>query len=72
MKLCKCNIATASEDCEHEMLNQGARGGFTCVGPRVRNGMDFTYWLHNFSLISRGHAPITAIRNKLLIKETLA
>ena len=49
-----------------------ARGGFTCVGPRVHNGMDFTYWLHHFSLISTGHAPITAIRNKLLFKETLA
>ena len=34
--------------------------------------MDFTYWLHHFSLISRGHAPIAAIRNKLLFKETLA
>ena len=73
MKLCKCNIATASEDCEPEMLNQCVPGEtLPASDPGVHNGMDFTSWLNNFSLISRGHAPITAIRNKLLFKETLA
>lgn len=49
-----------------------ARSGITSVGPRVCNGMDFTDLVCNFSLVSRGCAPIIAIMNKLLFTEILA
>ena len=49
-----------------------ARRGFTGVGPRGWKGMDFTDQLRNFSLVSRGRAPIIAIRNKVLLTEILA
>ena len=44
-----------------------ARRGFTGVGPRGWKGMDFTDQLRNFSLVSRGRAPIIAIRSKVEI-----
>ena len=44
-----------------------ARRGFTGVGARGWKGMDFTDQLRNFSLVSRGRAPIIAIRSKVEI-----
>ena len=49
-----------------------ARRDFICVGPMVYNGMDFTDYLCNFSLVSRGYVPIIALMNKLLFTEILA
>jgi len=44
-----------------------ARRGFSGVGARGWKGMDFTDQLRNFSLVSRGRAPIIAIRSKVEI-----
>ena len=49
-----------------------ARRDITCVGPRVYNKMDFIDQVCNFSLVSRGCAPIIAVMNKLLFTKIFA